>query len=175
MDFLNQNAPAIQAIASVVSVLVSAALLWITMEYIRLTRTLAEAAHQSLEHEKEAARAQKRHLQSLLRTLRFMLGQLPTDPEQGERLRRVPLWENSDLSEMQELASQVGAQEGQEAALAAVSMRWLRDRVQEVRGADPKKGYDWSRFPWDRWNVESKFARDHLNAMRGSIGGEETT
>jgi len=165
MDFLNRNAAAMQAVSSVVSVLVTVVLVWITAEYVKLTRSLAEAAHQNLEHQREAAQARRRHLHSLLKTLRFMLGQLPADPQHGEHIRRVPICENSDLSELQELSAQVGTQEGQEAALATVSMRWLRDRVEEVRAAEPPKGYDWSRFPWDRWQVEYAFARDHLNVI----------
>lgn len=46
MNWLNANAPAIQAIAALASVLVTVALAIITWRYVRLTRDLVETARQ---------------------------------------------------------------------------------------------------------------------------------
>ena len=59
LKFLNENAAAIQAITSVVSVMVTILLVLITAIYVKLTHDIAKITKASLEEQKEMNRGKK--------------------------------------------------------------------------------------------------------------------
>jgi sugar phosphate isomerase/epimerase len=126
---------------------------------------LAEAAASQLDFERSARDARRNHLAALLKMLRIMVSYLPRDPNKGEAVRDVAAWEDSDLENLQRLASEVGQQAGQRAAVICASLRWLDDRVREVKAIDRRIGFDWKRFPWERWQEELGRATEHLEAL----------
>ncbi len=165
VKWLNQNSAAIQAVATVVSVLVTAALALITLWYVRLTRTLVEATKSQAEFLREAVKARKRHLLAVVKMLRILVMSFPEIRQHGEQMRGATTWDNNDLADLKRLASEFGTLAGQRAAVATSSLLWLKDRVDEVKAIKPGLGVSWNDFPWDRWDSELKRAKENLEAL----------
>ena len=158
--WLNQNSAAIQAVATVVSVLVTAALALITWRYVRLTRTLAEATQAQAEFLRQAVKARKRELLAVVKMLRILVGHLPEIRQHGEQMRGAATWDNNDLADLKRLASEFGTLAGQRAAVATSSLLWLKERLDEVKATNPGLGVNWNDFSWDRWESELKQAKE---------------
>ena len=69
----------------------------------------------------------------------------------------------------QALASGLSELAGKNAALVAGAMNWLAERVREVKSVKPEVGYEWRKFPWDRWNEELTRAKDRLNDVSDAL------
>ena len=165
VKWLNQNSAAIQAVATVASVLATAALALITWRYVRLTRTLAEATQAQAEFLREAVKARKRELLAVIKMLRILVGSLPEIREHGEQMREAASWDSNDLADLKRLASEFGTLAGQRAAVATPSLLWLKERVDDVKATDPRLGVNFNDFPWDRWDSELKRAKENLEAL----------
>jgi hypothetical protein len=59
LKIISENAAAIQAIASVVSLVVSIVLVFITAKYVKLTHTIVKTAKESLDEQKEINQGKK--------------------------------------------------------------------------------------------------------------------
>ncbi len=153
-----------KAISSVLTAIVTGILVWITWRYVQLTQRLAEAASTQLQFQEEAELAKWRELQSQIKLITVILASLPTEQQSADkRMRSAISWDTGDLTRFQALASTLGEAVGQDAALAVGAMIWMRERVKEVKGVRPEIGYDWTKFPWERWVAE-------LNQAKGKIG-----
>jgi hypothetical protein len=76
MDWFSQNAPAIQAIASIAGILISAVLAGITYSYVRITRELAQSSAEQVRQMREAFELQRQEREAsqaqLARTLQVL-------------------------------------------------------------------------------------------------------
>lgn len=149
-EALNENAPAVQALASLATLIVTGVFARVTWRYVQLTNRLADAASEQLRFQQEATRAKWHELWGYVKLLNRALSELPDETRRATRdkdIRSAFLWDQSDLARFQSLAAQLGSLPGTNAALVVSSMSWLRDRVEEVR-AVPRERYQLrSRLP----------------------------
>jgi hypothetical protein len=73
MNWLDQHAGSIQAIASIVAVSITAVLAVVTWRYVRLTRTIADSSVEQVRYIKEAAQAGQRQNLLALQHLAFRM------------------------------------------------------------------------------------------------------
>jgi hypothetical protein len=78
-QFLNQNAGAVQAVSSIVGVVVTIVLVKITRDYVLLTKRLADAAAAQLRFQREAEIAEYHELGTTLKLMGMIVASLPTD------------------------------------------------------------------------------------------------
>ncbi len=172
-DFLNANAGGIQAIAALVTALVTMVLALITWQYVRLTQRLAEAASAEMTFHEEAEAEKWRELNAYTKLVRGMLSALPVAPgasEAAERgMRQAASWETGDVMRLQRLAARLDRRAGERAAAVVTSMTWLGERLRDVKSSNPAEQYDWSKFPWSRWRKETQTARAGLDAIADTV------
>ncbi len=68
-EWLNHNAGSVQAATSVVTVVLTAVLVIVTWQYVRLTRRLADVATVQLKSQEKASVAESRELHNLISRL----------------------------------------------------------------------------------------------------------
>lgn len=174
LNFLNENAPAIQALAAVVTMGATIVLVIVTKRYVRLTEGLATTARGQLAHTEQVAVSRRRQLKSLVKALRVHVRTLPTSRERAAKIAQASVWDDADIIALLELAGEAGDKAATTAANAAPAFRWLKDQVAEVKAADKTKGVDWPRFPHDRWAEEMARVNDALrdlwNAANTALG-----
>ena len=169
-DALNRNAGGVQALAAVLSLAVTILLAAITWRYVVLTKVLADAAHAQLKLADEAARARRRELRSQIKLLNMILSTLPTERQQADRdMRQATSWDDRDLDRFQMLAAELGEIPGQHAALAVGAMKWLLERVEQVKATPLAVGVDSSDFPWERWIEEVTRALDRIRDVSDAL------
>jgi hypothetical protein len=137
MNWLNQNAAAIQALSGIAALIVTGVLAWLTWNYVRLTREIARSSLEQVKYIREAARSALRQnakaLGSLALRLRVGLGQLDsTSPNDGQ-LRAFAQLAEQDITELQSLARQLNTQTITSASDAAAHLRIIYDMVQVVK------------------------------------------
>ncbi len=168
--FLNSNAGAIQAMAALVTALVTMMLALVTWQYVRLTQRLAEAASAEMTFHEEAEAEKWRELDGYTKLIRDLLSGLPGGPDDADRrMRQAASWEPGDLMRLQRLAARLDRRAGERAAAVVTAMTWLGERLREVKGVDPAAEYDWSKFPWDRWRKEGEAARASLDLIAANV------
>jgi len=154
MHWLNLNAGAIQALSSVVVVLLTFALVVGTWRYVKLT-------HRLLMEQRWAAAARRRELRSQARVLSGFLYALPSPDDQ--RLSVVILDHSSDLrdfsfNQFRARASEVSAEAGSQAAEVESHVTWLVNLVRECRSVPKGLGFDWANFPKRDYDTHVRFA-----------------
>ncbi len=168
--FLNANAGAIQAMASLATSIVTLVLVFITWRYVRLTGRLAEAATAEMVFREEAGAEKWRELNAHTKLIRGMLSGLPvTEQDADRRMRQVTSWEPADVMRLQRLAARLDRGAGERAAAVVAAMTWLGERVREVKNSDPEAGYDWAAFPWSRWRKETETATRGLDDIASGV------
>jgi hypothetical protein len=171
--FLNANAGGIQAIAALVTAVVTMVLALTTWQYVRLTQRLAEAASAEMTFREEAEAEKWRELHAYTKLVRGMLAALPAASSRSEAddhaMRQAASWETGDVMRLQRLAARLDRRAGERAAVVVNSMTWLGERLREVKGAGPAEAYDWSKFPWSRWRQEMDAARTGLDTISATV------
>jgi hypothetical protein len=168
--FLNANAGAIQALASMVTAAVTVALVVVTWRYVHLAQRMADVARQELVFHEEAEAEKWRELNAQTKLLRVLLAGLPPATRRPDALaRHAASWEASDVARLQRLAARLDRTAGEQAASVVASMTWLSERLREIKDIDDSKRYDWDAFPWDRWERELKTATHNLDAIASAV------
>ena len=164
--FLNQNSAAIQAAASLLSLLVTAILAFITWRYVQLTKSIAVATQRTVGLNEEAQQTRERQLDALLSMIEQRLKVLPDDQGHAEEIRGATTWDSQTLFELQQLAGAEGHDPGQEVATLIARLRWLDEQILAVKNTSARTGVDWGGFPWPRWREELLKARSEIPAIR---------
>ena len=168
---LNRNAAAIQAIASIASVLITVALVWITSRYVALTQQLARAAREQLRIQRQSAVSELAQLLTLTDVFLGTLAQLPESETQRNRMSEVAVWKRSDVMT---LATTAASAIGTEAPVhqCVQSLNWLRDKLEQAQqgGEDALK-----MTPWPQWQNEIRLARAGLVELRRAADDAQRT
>ena len=175
LDWLNKYSALVQAIASIVSVIVTVILAWVTYMYVHLTRRLAEASDEQLQLLRANASGRINALAGFVRMLRILVSELPADEKNAERMRTAALWSGDNLAEFQRLASEHSRTAGQRAAVTVPSLRWLRERVETIKDLEPDQQVNWEAFPWKEWREHRERASTQLRAIWDGLPAEEAT
>ena len=84
-DWLNRNAAAVQALASVFSVITTIVLLGITRQYVKLTQELARAAREQLKFQERTFVSEAAQLVTLVDVFLGSLKRIPTAESEGDQ------------------------------------------------------------------------------------------
>ncbi len=92
-------------------------------------------------------------------------------PERGEgpnadrQLRHAPMWDSVELADFQSAANKLDSTTAATATKVIENLRFLGDRVAEVRAVNRLLGYDYNRFPGAMWRfnwTEAELAFERL-------------
>ena len=169
MKFLNDNATAIQALCAVLSLVVTAVLVYQTVRYDKLTNRLADSAESQMRYLTDESEQRRRRLLASIKLLRVELATLPETLADGERMRMATLWDSDELNALLSEAATVGMAPGHHAARLCVRLRRIGDWVSEVKSSSVNAGYDWSKFDWASFELETIAVRTDLKSLWESI------
>lgn len=173
LDWLAANATLVQAISSIVSVMVTVALAVITYEYVRLTQRMAESSDAQLMILRASVSAKINALAGYVKTLRILVDELPDTLADADRLRTAATWTSDNLAEFQRLASEHSRRAGERAAIVVPSLRWVRDRVDTVKAAKPGESVAWDAFLSDQWTSHKQRASLELEAIWDGLPSDD--
>jgi hypothetical protein len=165
LDWLNRNAAAVQALASVFSVAATLVLLRITRQYVGLTQELARAAREQVRIQQRTVASEAAQLMTLIDVFLGSLKRFPVGESEGEAIRGVSLWKHADVSAFGTLASSLLGTRP-EVQRAIQRLNWLHSTADRVQQSAPDTKYDWKGFPWDDWKRQINEARSALQAVR---------
>jgi hypothetical protein len=165
LDWLNRNAPAVQAFASVCSVVVTIVLLRITWQYVGLTQELARAAREQLRFQERAVMSEAAQLVTMVDVFLGNLKRFPTAETDGDQLRALALWKHSDVTAFGSLAASVLGTRT-EVQRAIQRLNWIRTTAEHVQQTAKDGGNGWHDFPWQDWTRQIGEARTALQAVR---------
>ena len=168
-NWLNANAPAIQAVSASVTVLVTAILAVITWRYVRLTETLASAASFQRDAQSAARLAEHNELQTYIVVFVMNLVVLPKRPDERDRfLSSAATWSQliQTLPRFQALTARLGYGEANTAGVVAASLMYIRDRIDD---AVRRSENNWEDFPWEAWTSQIEGALSGLNELGSSL------
>ena len=164
-DWLNKNAAAVQALASVFSVITTIVLLGITRQYVKLTQELARAAREQLKFQERSFVSEGAQLVTLVDVFLGSLKRIPTKESEGDQLRTASLWKHSDVTTFGSLAATVLGTRT-EVQRAIQRLNWIRTTAEKVQQAAQGDDHPWQDFAWDDWNRQVGEARTALQAVR---------
>jgi hypothetical protein len=165
LDWLNRNAAAVQALASVFSVAATLLLLRITRQYVGLTQELARAAREQLRIQQRSVASEAAQLMTLIDVFLGSLKRFPVGESDGEAIRGVSLWKHADVSSFGTLASSLLGTRP-EVQRAIQRLNWLHSTADRVQQTARDTKYDWKQFPWEDWKRQINEARTALQAVR---------
>jgi len=168
VQWLNTNAGVVQALASVVGVATTIVLAVLTGRYVKLTRSIAQAASKQAillqQARSEAQESAERALFSLaLRVQASFLGMDPASPNIDE-LRHFTLVSPRDADQLEGLARSVGGDKQAHALAATLVLRSLLGVLGRIQATSIGQGYALS-------PTESTTYKDSLEALRVALTG----
>jgi type II secretory pathway pseudopilin PulG len=171
--WLNANAVAIEAVASVVTVLVSIILAAITWRYVRLTSKLADVAKLQVQLQYQLQDTKRIRLLGITTQLLSVLKSLPSDqsdPEVDRRIRQSVSLQEFDFDGFCELAADVGVVASQWASRATPQIKYICQAVEGVRSTSFGERFDdYNRFAWREWSASMTFALEALRAINHEL------
>src|SRR5260221_2859308 len=130
-DWMNRNGAAVQALASVFSVIATIVLLLITRQYVGLTQELARAAREQLRFQQRTVASEAAQLMTLTDVFLGSLKRFPVEASEGETLRNASLWKHADVTTFGSLAASVLGQR-QQVQRAIQRLNWLHSTSDRV-------------------------------------------
>jgi len=171
-DWLNRNAAAVQALASVFSVFATVVLLIITRRYVGLTQEMARAAREQVRIQQRTVATEAAQLTTLVDVFLGTLRKLPVEQTDADALRTVSVWKHLDVTTFGSLAAAVLGSRS-EVQRAIQRLNWVHatlDRVQQTPQEDQSQ---WDQFPWEEWKRQIAEARSALQIVRGDAQTSE--
>jgi hypothetical protein len=156
MEWLKNNSAAVQALASIATLIVTATLAILTARYVRLTKSIAGSAMEQVDHLKDASRTftinAAKGLAALSARLRVPLEGLRPRGLSHRALREYSLLSDEDVRDLESLARQVSPDASRYAAKAAVSLKKLVALMARARAVSEGHGWAASTQELQDWN-----------------------
>lgn len=164
IEWLNANSGAVQAVATVV-------LVGITAWYVKLTRDLARTTREQLEHALQLRDEQQKESKTQFRTLiQSLIDTLEEFPERMPppvpELTSVSLWTPEEELALVTLSARLLPQHAELAGETRRYIAWLRDLVQRTRKRDPKSGQRYGGATVDHYSDFLEGAIKSLEILR---------
>jgi hypothetical protein len=177
MNWLNDNGAAVQALASIATVLATLLLAALTARYVDLTKALAEAAdrqhrlgvEQVTERQTQARRALTLRALFLYRKLKL----LPDYPN-TVGLPRNALWMPDDEDKLEEAAHQIGSDEAERAARIRHELGRLREMYAALLELSSGQGTSLRPPTLGEWFVSLSATRNELLRLANVTRDEES-
>jgi DNA repair exonuclease SbcCD ATPase subunit len=170
LRFLNSNSGAIQALAAVLTFFATIVLAIITWRYVALTRSIAATADKDLKLKHKEKAAQERRLLLLLTQFQERIKALPYDDTCREQIRWAISWEKYEIESVRTLGAAIGSRSGEAASTISDHLTWIKEQIDLVKSSDPRFGFDWGLFSWDRWRAEISHSQSEITGMSDLIG-----
>ena len=171
MTWLDEHSSAIQALAGVASLLVTAVLAALTARYVRLTGEIATAAREQSRQLGEANRKAVELADSSLRAhamrLRASLEGLNRSAPQDQELRHFSLINSHHVDTLETLARSTGDGPKLHAILATMALHTIVGMTDRVRGVAANYGYAFTEGERTEYVTALKEAIDALEAIGG--------
>ncbi len=171
LAWLNQNAAAVQAMASIASVVVTIVLLGITWQYVGLTQELARAAREQLRFQQRTAASEAAQLITLIDVFLGTLKRFPSSEHDAEQIRDVSLWKHADVSAFGSLAASILGTHA-DVRRAIQRLNWLHNIVDQAQQTTREGGRS-EQLPWEEWNRQLTEARTALQTGRADAQSAE--
>jgi len=163
----------IQVIAAVAQAILAFVLVAVTYRYVKLTGAIADtsAAQVALEIEKRQVDEMRLllDLESRARALRVALKAFPEHvgvvQHADSVFRESPIRTNEDLEQLRQIAARVGRDSAWLANEIALDLKWMLEKIQEVRRTTRLRGYRWQDFKWHEWERRYKRAMEKLERL----------
>ena len=96
--------------------------------------------------------------------------------EQGfdKAIRAGVLWRPEELRELEQLAAYLGPWVSMPLVQIVSYLRWINNRVDEVRAVNERTGFDYKQFPGEKWEHAWKESTRQLGIIAGIARGEVT-
>jgi hypothetical protein len=144
-SWLEAHAAAVQALASVCALIITAALAVLTAWYVRLTRSIAAAATEQVKHLKESTRAQRQRaavaLEALSRRVRVPLAELVARGPSHRLLLDLTQLNQQDIAALEAIAQDVSETAIRFAGRAAFPLRTLDGIIQQAKSVNVTTGW----------------------------------
>lgn len=166
------------------------ALCLITGLYAWLTNRLVEANQQQLQELRRSISDTQRSRAIIFAFLADRIGaavnELPkhlSDPGFDAEIRAGILWRPEELRELEQLAAHLGPWVAMPLVQIVNYLNWMSRRVDEVRAVPINIGFDYKKFPSDKWEIArresysqiaiiAKLARDEAARLEPENGGD---
>jgi len=155
--------------AGYASALATVALCALTAWYAWLTHRLViqNRAQMQLLHRTELDRqlAEAKTLASIADRVGAAVRELPAHPDQpgfDRDIRLGILWQREDLRDLERLASRLGPWATEPLIQVINYVNWMAARVVEVQAVHPSQGFDYTRFPREKWTWAWQETDKHL-------------
>ena len=171
--FLNNNAPAIQALSAVATLVLTGFLAYFTHKYVVLTAKIAEAAQKQTQAVEDARfgllRRKASALFALSLRIRHPLVTLNQSNIDLDELRRYSQLNAEDVSELQNLAAEVSTAVVGLAAQAAISLRGLLGTITKANTSAPGTHWRYTSQDVDRWTDDIADAQATLVKLEDAV------
>lgn len=84
-------------------------------------------------------------------------------------MRSLTSWDDFDFADFQAMASEVSDAVSSNATLVESRMRWMADRVNEIKSAPPARGYEWAKFPRSEWYEAVRVVQQALGSISAEV------
>jgi len=163
MDWLDSHSGAIQAIASILAVLITGALALFTRQYVRLTRDLvklgeSEGRARTLRAQEESAAARQQRADAIraLKAKTVFLSRLidgfgPHGVAKDHPVRTATVWSKSDLDDLARLGRDAGVD--QDSVLSVTEqLAGILQQIEAVRKTSTAAGFNYDSRFLDLWS-----------------------
>lgn len=170
MHWLNENAAAIRALASIAGLLVTGALVWLTYRYVRLTSAIAASNLEQIKHIKETNRIFQQQnayaLKALALNLRVAFGNiLNSFPPKHAELAAFDKLTERVITDLESFARQVDHNAIDLASEAAPSLRVIQGMIQKAKGIHKNTGWVPTEQETKNWRIAMETSHRNLQAL----------
>lgn len=154
-DILNKDSAAIMALATATSALATVVLIFWTIKYVRLTRSLVASSYEQFQHhvleQKQQLEAEKHGLHELIKIFLIILNGLPTTRDRAAEMIHVTLWTDEDLIDMRRLSSGLGGNAIGNVFWSIYHLNVIHEQVRKAQedlknGGTPEWEFRWEDF-----------------------------
>ena len=168
LDWLNHYAAAVQALASVCSVLATFVLLMVTRQYVVLTQEIARAAREQLRFQQRTVESESAQLMTLIDVFLGSLKHFPAQKPDVDGIRALTLWKHADVTTFGSLAAAVLGPRP-EVQRAIQRLNWLHSTAEKAQQLAKDNAERVDEIPWDDWQRQMEEARTSLQMVRGQV------
>jgi hypothetical protein len=163
----------VQAISSIITVLVTVALAIITANYVKLTKRIADLSESQFDFQQQSETVRKNELSLELKSyalfFKKLIEPLPFEVFDNGKLdkciRGSIVWSNKDVYKLQKLASFLSEGKAEDAAEISTALRFIKGKIDEVKIVPPLLGYSYTDFPWAVWVMNIKLVNEKLDII----------
>lgn len=168
-DILNKDSGAVLALSSVTATVATVTLIFWTIKYVRLTRSLVASSSEQFRHtikeRNEKLEANKQGLHELTKIFLIILSKLPSARQKAADMVGVILWTEEDLVDMRHLARGLDGKTIGNVFWAIYHLNKIHARVRKVQADVLQQEKELAEFPWEEYSGTLQQAKRELSHL----------